>query len=251
MNAGAAVEPKPITLGIADVAELPAYQVREDGTDPRKVREYAEAMAQGVTFPPIVVTALGGAYVLLSGAHRLAAVRKNGGHEIKAHCVEGLSHADAVRLALASNMTHGLGLSKKDLRRCLLMFVDANAHRKGQGRVMSSRELAAGPLAGRVSYRTVLNWLEQDRPKVHAEMTSGEPGGDQAAPFDPAADANRAAVERAQTALRELRAAVPHLSDRRTRTALARELQATLAAIRKGPAGTLPDAQWMQDTGHA
>jgi hypothetical protein len=85
--------------------------------DPQTVARYAEAYADGVKMPPVVVfrETVDGHTVhhLADGHHRAAGARKAGLAEIEADVREG-SHRDAVLFAAGANGQHGLPLSTDD-----------------------------------------------------------------------------------------------------------------------------------------
>lgn len=99
--------------------------IRTDGgTQPRElldesvVRDYAEAMAEGDTFPPVSVTYDGNDYWLTDGYHRVAAARQLGLAETTASVSQG-THRDAVLASLGANATHGTRRTNSDKRRAV------------------------------------------------------------------------------------------------------------------------------------
>ena len=84
--------------------------------DTDTVAEYAEQMAAGTVFPPVVVFKNGVGYWLAAGNHRVAAAEKNGATEIYADIQDG-SEDDAVLYAAASNKAHGQRRTNSDKRR--------------------------------------------------------------------------------------------------------------------------------------
>lgn len=224
-----------LNVKVDDVVALEAYQARAAGLVPKTVREYADAMAAGAEFPPIKVAVIEGACVLIGGAHRLAAARKLGRVNIAAECYE-TDHAGAVRMALLDNMVHGEKLSKADLRRALCLYLDADLHRRGRGRVASSRELAVEALGGRVSHATVMTWVSADRPKVAAQMRRERPIEHRRASFDPKAEAERRAVEAALVSIENTAAALRGVRNPAARGAVVEALRKALEQVEtQGP----------------
>ena len=84
--------------------------------------EYKEAKDRGgvvqYPFPPIKVWFDNGEYVLLAGYHRIAAAHKVGIDIIQASVFHG-SDNDAFMIAMNDNSTHGLQMSRGDLRFCI------------------------------------------------------------------------------------------------------------------------------------
>lgn len=80
------------------------------------VTDYAEAMREGRTFPPVEVVWDGSSYWLWDGFHRRRAAEQAGLTEIDAHVTEGTLE-DAQWLALSANRTHGMRRGNEDKRR--------------------------------------------------------------------------------------------------------------------------------------
>ncbi|MGR3279302.1 hypothetical protein ACSYAD_30005 [Acaryochloris marina NIES-2412] len=80
------------------------------------VAEYAEAMTQGATFPPVIVFYDGSKFWLADGFHRIAAKQANGDLEILSERKFG-SRREAVLFAAGANATHGLRRTNADKRR--------------------------------------------------------------------------------------------------------------------------------------
>lgn len=82
------------------------------------VAEYAGAMKQGTTFPPVIVFFDGDSYWLADGFHRIAAKQANGDLEIIAERKFG-SRREAILYAAGANATHGLRRTSADKRRAI------------------------------------------------------------------------------------------------------------------------------------
>lgn len=100
----------------------------DGGTQPREfineetVAEYADAMADGAYFPPVVVFFDGAANWLADGFHRYHASKSLGLADIAADVREG-TWRDAVLFSVGANATHGLPRSNKDKRRAVLILL--------------------------------------------------------------------------------------------------------------------------------
>lgn len=108
---------------------LPLASIKADGgTQPRDqldlvvVGEYAEAMANGATFPPVTVFYDGSAYWLADGFHRLRAAEQLGRAEIAADVRQG-ARRDAVLFSVGANANHGLRRTNEDKRRSVLTLL--------------------------------------------------------------------------------------------------------------------------------
>lgn len=102
-------------LKISDIA-------LDNGIQPRQklnqvvVSEYAEAMRQGVMFPPVIVFYDGNQFWLADGFHRVAAKQTNSDFEILAERKCG-SRRDAILYAAGANAKYGLQRTNADKRR--------------------------------------------------------------------------------------------------------------------------------------
>jgi hypothetical protein len=121
---------------IAKMAPEPARftlqldQLRTDGgTQPRArldesaIKEYADDMRGGATFPPVVVFYDGDQYWLVDGFHRVAAAKRVPQEEITADVFQG-SRRDAVLYSVGVNATHGLRRTNDDKRRAVLVLLN-------------------------------------------------------------------------------------------------------------------------------
>ncbi len=129
--------------------------------DPGTVRDYAEAMHEGATFPPVVLFQEGLNYWLADGFHRVEAATLAGLQEISADVHQGTLR-DALVCALASNSSHGLRMTNADKRKVVGMALD-----DGEMSEWSDREI--GRWVG-VSNRFVSNMRAERVCTVH---TSG------------------------------------------------------------------------------
>jgi ParB-like chromosome segregation protein Spo0J len=87
-------------------------QIRAE-TDITQAQGYAEDMAAGAVFPPIVVFFDGAEFWLADGFHRLIAAEELGLVEISADVREG-DRRDAILFAVGANAAHGLKRTNRD-----------------------------------------------------------------------------------------------------------------------------------------
>src|SRR6185436_9585590 len=88
------------------------------------VDDYARAMQEGSTFPPVDVFFDGAVYWLADGFHRIEAARTIGRNTIEATIHQG-SKRDAILFAIDINRGYGVRLTQKDKRRAVeLLFKD-------------------------------------------------------------------------------------------------------------------------------
>jgi hypothetical protein len=100
------------------------------------VAEYADAMTEGATLPPVVVYHDGADYWLADGFHRYFANQKIGAVTIEADVRQG-ARRDAVLHACSANGSHGLRRTTDDKRKAVLLLL--NDEEWGQ---WSDREIA-------------------------------------------------------------------------------------------------------------
>ncbi len=106
------------------------------GLDGNTVGEYAEALAAGAVFPPVVVFHDGADYWLADGFHRVRAAQSAELAEIAADVREG-TRRDAALYAAGANATHGLRRTNADKRRAVLTLLEDE-----EWRGWSDREIA-------------------------------------------------------------------------------------------------------------
>jgi hypothetical protein len=115
----------------AETAAQPRDHINKD-----KVGEYAEAMAEGNEFPPLVVFYDGEVYWLADGFHRLHAAIGCEFAEFPCIVNEG-GRRDAILHSVGANATHGYPRSNEDKRRSVRrLLMDAEWSR------WSDREIA-------------------------------------------------------------------------------------------------------------
>ena len=89
------------------------------------VAEYAEAMLEGAEMPPCVVVWDGETHWLCDGFHRVSAAMRLKWKTIKCEIVDG-TRDNAMWLAAAANLKHGVRRTNSDKRRAVLMALACN-----------------------------------------------------------------------------------------------------------------------------
>jgi len=125
-----------IYLEIAKIERDAELQARV-GLNEEVVKDYAEQMAAGATFPPVLVFERPGAWALVDGFHRIAARESLGLDTVLAETRAG-TRDEAIWYGLAANQKHGLRRSNEDKHRCV---VKALTHPQAQ--LLSDRQLAS------------------------------------------------------------------------------------------------------------
>lgn len=107
------------------IIKLKIDQIRIDGGTQNRVeinqetvREYAESITEGATFPPVAVFFDGVDYWLADGFHRYHAHSHVGALDIDAETITG-TQRDAVLYSVGVNATHGLKRSNADKRKAV------------------------------------------------------------------------------------------------------------------------------------
>lgn len=107
--------------------DLDAIRV-DGGTQPRAaisddvIADYAAAMGDGASLPPVTVFYDGSDYWLADGFHRYRAARQLGLVEIEADIRQG-TRRDAVLFSVGANAAHGLPRTREDKRRAVMVLL--------------------------------------------------------------------------------------------------------------------------------
>ena len=132
------------SIPIADIGDGGA-QMRVE-MEPSTVRDYADEMAAGTTFPPVVVYHDGTCYWLGDGFHRVEAARKLDRETIEAEVLDGDAR-QAILHGIGSNASHGLRRTQADKRRAVERLL-----RDEEWSKWSNRKIGE---AARVDHKTV------------------------------------------------------------------------------------------------
>jgi hypothetical protein len=149
--------PKPdatAKIGLDQIKDAGA-QARVETSD-TTINEYATAMVDGATFPPVIVFFDGTNVWLADGFHRVEAARKAGRTMIDAEVRHGNAR-DAILFGVGANATHGLPRTQADKRQAVeRLLLDAQWAR------WSDRKIAE---AAHVDHKTVA--------KIRRELAGG------------------------------------------------------------------------------
>lgn len=110
------------TINIADIRVNGGTQSRAS-IDRGVVSEYAEAVRDGATFPPITVFFDGASYWLADGFHRYEAYSAAQVYDVPADIRQG-TQRDAILFSVGANASHGLRRTNDDKRRAVLTLLN-------------------------------------------------------------------------------------------------------------------------------
>jgi uncharacterized ParB-like nuclease family protein len=106
-------------IKLSEIVTDAGTQVRA-GLNDATVADYAEALAAGAKFPPVIVFHDGSRYVAADGFHRIQAASKIGAAQIECDVRRG-GKTDALKFALGCNAHHGLRRTNADKRNAVGM----------------------------------------------------------------------------------------------------------------------------------
>lgn len=144
--------------------------IRTDGgTQPRAaidtqlVETYAEDMASGATFPPLVVFHDGVANWLADGFHRFYAAKGCGLAEFECDVRQGTVR-DAILFSVSANASHGLRRTNEDKRRAVLTLLNDPTWAQWSDREIARHCNVGAPLVGNLRPKpvTVTNYSEPE-----------------------------------------------------------------------------------------
>ena len=148
--------------------QLELSQLHTDGgTQPRvaindaTVAEYAEALREGVKFPPVVAFHDSAKYWLADGFHRYHAHRQAGLDKIEVDVRRG-TRRDAILYSVGANTDHGLGRTNDDKRKAVVTMLTNEAVAKDDdGKPWSDSAIAR---VCKVHHSTVAKYREEEIP---------------------------------------------------------------------------------------
>ena len=116
---------------------------------------YQQAMLSGTKFPDICVAEREGRYILVDGAHRLEANKKNGKNQIEAEVLSGLTDKEIYIEAVRRNTEHGKQLSQYELANIIQRLQDMKITREG---ISEITHIPEDKISNFVSQRVTKDW---------------------------------------------------------------------------------------------
>ncbi len=110
-------------IKLSEIVTDAGTQVRA-GLNEATVTDYAEALADGAKFPPVIVFHDGSLYIAADGFHRIHAALRTGATQIECDVRKG-GKLDALKFALGCNANHGLRRTNADKRHAVGMALKA------------------------------------------------------------------------------------------------------------------------------
>jgi hypothetical protein len=117
--------------------------------DSHLITEYAEAMTEGATFPPVVLFRDAEGYWVGDGHHRCQAAKQVGYATIKAEVRAG-DDREAFLYACAANATHGLRRDDLDKRHVVMRFLMDEEWGQWSDREIARRCAVSHPFVGKI-----------------------------------------------------------------------------------------------------
>ena len=113
---------KPTKRALSTITVDPEIQQRAAHLDEATVADYAERIAAGDKFPPVIVFEHEGKLILADGFHRYAAYVEAGKKQIPLDIRKGDRRA-AILFAIGANQQHGLRPSRADKRKAIITLL--------------------------------------------------------------------------------------------------------------------------------
>lgn len=217
----------PVKMFVAEILINGGTQPRVS-IDEQIVAEYAEALRNGATFPPVVVFHDGARHWLAEGFHRLHAHRAAGVESIAVEIRDG-TRRDAVLFSVGANSTHGLRRSNEDKRKAVMTLLEDDEWRQ-----WSDRKIAEACRVGHPLVAAVRAHLEEIPDRSHLEEI---PDSASATPhLGKIPDSSVRKVERAGTVYEQNTAGVAESNKQRKKKSDQPGGQASRAPTAAGPA---------------
>ena len=132
------------------------------------VTEYADAMMDGVKFPPVTAVYDGKYYYLADGYHRYFAAKKAGLDDIDCDVMNGTLR-DAVLFSVGVNSTHGLPRNNEDKRKAVMTILDDVEWAEWSDVIIAKKCHVSSAFVGRV--RKAINLESTSRKYVNKHGT--------------------------------------------------------------------------------
>lgn len=143
---------QPQLLNLSQIKLDPEIQARQQ-LNQEVIAEYAKAMKQGTTFPPVIVFYDGSKFWLADGFHRVKAKESIGEHEILVE-VRYSSRRDAILYATGANITHGHRLTNADKRRVVMRLLQDSEWCQWSDNAIAQRCGVSHPYVGKIRRQT-------------------------------------------------------------------------------------------------
>ncbi|MCW5552149.1 MAG: ParB N-terminal domain-containing protein [Verrucomicrobiae bacterium] len=137
-------------IKLSEIVTDAGTQVRA-GLNEATVADYAEALADGAKFPPVIVFHDGSRHIAADGFHRIHAAVRNGATQIECDVRKG-GKSDALKFALGCNAHHGLRRTNADKRHAVGMAL--KEFPKLSDRALAEMCLVGHPLVAEVRAST-------------------------------------------------------------------------------------------------
>lgn len=150
------------SISLGDIHPSRKFQVRSELINAEQVDRYAENMAHGDKFPPVLIGQIGQSYYVLDGFHRIEAAKHIGRTEVTAK-VAKMTARDAAAFAIDANTPNGLPLNYSDRENIFKLYCKARWH-LARGNVVKPSRVIANELrqswGASLDHKTVLKYLK-------------------------------------------------------------------------------------------
>lgn len=144
---------------VSDITANKRFQMRTAGLNREAVESYAEALANGAEFPPVVIFDTGAHRLLVDGFHRLAATELANIANINAMVLKGTEEQALTYARRYSNRTNGQRLTREDIRQiCYAIISDPENHQKPNSVIAEMANVTSHTIA---KYRVELNLVPE------------------------------------------------------------------------------------------
>jgi ParB-like nuclease domain len=139
------------------------------------VTRYAAIYKTGGAMEPVRLARIGEALVLIDGAHRIEARRRNGAKDVAA-IITPMTEGAAQWASASANLTHGESLKRSELRAVFRHYMATGQHRNGRSKVKSLRDVVTD-IPGVGSHVSIGKWMRADFPAIYAKHYAFNGGG--------------------------------------------------------------------------
>ena len=191
----------------ADVDDFDDFKAsRPDTLKPLECDTHEAEPTSLPTIPPLDVALINDVLVLYDGFHRYEALKRIGALTVDVKVHHGKTYIELPFLAARTNLTHGLPMTNRDVRKIVFKSYIKSKHNM-IGRSYKSYRDIAYDFASMYSHNTFRNWMRKDFPSVFEAMSSEDEAAIDFEPLNPD-DAHLRAIEDALSTVSKFHASI-------------------------------------------